>query len=321
MHQPTIHTPSGILHLPYHPIDAVGLKERALSFKKRSIKSSSKLSALYLAIQMMDLTSLEGSDTEDKIKNLCKKAICPVPLNYQDILHRTQGDLPPIPSVAAVCVYPQFVSQVREYLQGTTVKTASVATWFPSGQAPTEIKIKDIKFAVDAGAEEIDMVIDRGSFLSGQYQKVYDEIRAAKDVCQESVHLKVILETGELFTHDNIRCASWLAMEAGADFIKTSTGKISPAATMDVTLLMLNAIQDFYLTTNKVIGMKPAGGIRTAKDAIHYLVMVKETLGTKWLNETLFRFGASSLLNDVLRQIFYQITGNYYSNELFSHDS
>lgn len=319
MYQPTLTSSEGTLTLPFYPIDASGLKERSQFFTKRSIKDSSKLAALYLAIELMDLTSLEGSDTEEKIKRLCKKAICPISPVYQEKLSSLRPDLPNIPSVAAVCVYPQFVKLVRKMLDGTNIKTASVATWFPSGQVPLKLKLQDIKTAIDDGAEEIDMVINRGAFLSGQYQRVFDEIKAAKDICQHT-HLKVILETGELKTFDHIRTASWIAMEAGADFIKTSTGKVSPAATMDVTLLMLQAIKDFHRLNPSKIGMKPAGGIRTAKQAIHYLVMVKETLGKDWLVPELFRFGASSLLNDVLRQIYYQTTGHYYSSEIFAND-
>ena len=221
--------------------------------------------------------------------------------------------------MAAICVYPNMVPIAAECLRDTSVELASVATAFPAGQLPLDIKVADVKRAVKFGATEIDMVIDRGAFHAGDYQKVFDEIVAVKAACGPA-HLKVILETGELKTYDKVRLASWLAMEAGADFIKTSTGKVSPAATMPVTLVMLQAIADYYEATGKKIGMKPAGGIKTAKQAIHYLCMVNETLGSKWLTPDLFRFGASSLLNDLLKQVFKQITGRYYYDDIFSLD-
>ncbi|MFT4553196.1 MAG: deoxyribose-phosphate aldolase [Chlamydiales bacterium] len=310
---------SGNITIPHYPIDMVGVKARAQSFCTRSLKKQSKMDALYLAISMTDLTTLEGADTPGKVRQLCSKAISPVPPQYLERISGEKG-FRPIPHCGAVCVYPELVPVAVDALKGSGVEVASVSTAFPAGQVALDVKLKDVERAVQAGASEIDMVIDRGAFLRGDYQKVYNEIRAVKDICGQNVHLKVILETGELGTHDNVRLASWMAMEAGADFIKTSTGKISPAATMDVTLVMLQAIWDFYLETGKKIGMKPAGGIRTAKEAIHYLVMVKEVLGEDWLTPKLFRFGASSLLNDLLRQIFKQLSGNYYYTDIFSQD-
>lgn len=310
---------SGNITIPHFPIDMIGVKARAQSFCTRSIKKQSKMDALYLAISMTDLTTLEGADTPGKVRQLCSKAISPVP---PQLLEKISGekDFRPIPHCGAVCVYPELVPVAVEALKGSGVEVASVSTAFPSGQVSLDVKLKDVERAVQAGATEIDMVIDRGAFLRGDYQKVFNEISAVKEICGQPVHLKVILETGELGTHDNVRLASWMAMEAGADFIKTSTGKISPAATMDVTLVMLQAIWDYYLETGKKIGMKPAGGIRNAKQAIHYLVMVKEVLGEDWLTPKLFRFGASSLLNDLLRQIFTQLSGNYYYSDIFSLD-
>ena len=306
------------LSIPHYPIDMIAADERAASFTKRSIKKDSKLDALYLAIQMVDLTTLEGMDTPGKVKQLCGKAINPVPPQVQQEMRKYER-YRPIPSVAAICVYPNMVPIAAGCLRDSSVELASVATAFPAGQLPLDIKVADVKRAVKFGATEIDMVIDRGAFHAGDYQKVFDEIVAVKAACGPA-HLKVILETGELKTYDKVRLASWLAMEAGADFIKTSTGKVSPAATMPVTLVMLQAIADYYEATGKKIGMKPAGGIKTAKQAIHYLCMVNETLGSKWLTPDLFRFGASSLLNDLLKQVFKQITGRYYYDDIFSLD-
>lgn len=302
------------------PVDMVGVQERADSFTKRSIKNESKLAALYTAVTMLDLTTLEGADTPGKVRQLCQKARRPVPASVMEILREKKADLPDVPPVAAVCVYPSLVSHAKEFLAGSGIKVAAVSTAFPSGQAPEDVKLFDVKRAVQLGADEIDMVIDRGAFLSGRYQKVFDEIVKVKDLCGERVHLKVILETGELKTYDHVRFASDLAMEAGADFIKTSTGKVTPAATMPVTLVMLQAIADYHDRTGRMVGMKPAGGIRTAKQAIHYLCMVNETLGRAWLAPDWFRFGASVLLNDILRQICKQATGRYYYEKAFSTD-
>jgi deoxyribose-phosphate aldolase len=288
-------------------VDQVAVEERAASLAKRSIKKESKLFALDLAIRMMDLTTLEGADTPGKVSALCSKAVRPDPTD------RT------IPSVAAVCVYPNLVPYARERLGDSGVKVASVATGFPSGQYPTEVKLADVRAAVELGADEIDMVIDRGAFLSGRYAKVYDEIVRVKEASGEA-HLKVILETGELGTYDNVRRASLLAMAAGADFIKTSTGKISPAATLPVALVMLEAIRDLQDETGRIVGFKPAGGIRTAKQAVQHLVLVHETLGPDWLTPDLYRFGASSLLNDVLMQIRKERTGAYQSPDYFTVD-
>ncbi len=288
-------------------VDEVGVTERVASLGTRSIKHGSKMDALLLAVQMMDLTTLEGQDTRGKVRQLASKAVRPDPLD------------PSIPSVAALCVYPAMVPTAVDALAGTGVHVASVATYFPSGQVATALKIAEVEAVVDEGADEIDMVIDRGAFLSGDYLKVFDEIVATKEACGPA-HLKVILETGELGTLDNVRRASMLAMAAGGDFIKTSTGKISPAATLPVTLVMLEAIRDFRALTGAIVGMKPAGGIRTAKDSIKYLVMVRETLGPEWLTPDLFRFGASSLLNDVLMQIRWLRTGRYQSLDYFTKD-
>ncbi len=288
-------------------IDAVALEARAGELAKRSIKRESKLQALELAVQMMDLTTLEGSDTPGKVAALCSKAIRPDPVDTT------------VPSVAAVCVYPNLVPAARQRLQGSGVKVASVATAFPSGQSPLDVKVSDVRHAVALGADEVDMVIDRGAFLSGRYAKVYDEIVQVKEACGEA-HLKVILETGELGTYDNVRRASLLAIAAGADFIKTSTGKIQPAATLPVTLCMLEAIRDVHDETGRVVGMKPAGGIRQAKQAIQYLCVLYETLGLDWMTPNLFRFGASTLLNDVLMQIRKQKTGAYQSPDYFTVD-
>lgn len=301
-------------------VDAVMAEQRAGAFKTRSIKSTAKAAGLRLAMSMVDLTTLEGKDSPEKVKALCHKAVRPAP---------GRADLP---SAAAVCVYPNLVSVARETLDasgGEHVKVASVATGFPSGQYPLSVRIKDTEDAIRSGADEIDMVISRGAFLAGRYGEVAHEIRTFKDVCSASaslggpahVHLKVILETGELETYDNVRRASDLAIEAllddggdgpaGTGFIKTSTGKVQPAATMPVTLVMLEAIRDAYLSTGKMIGMKPAGGIRASKEALHYLVMVKETLGDAWLNPDWFRFGASTLLNDLVRQVQWMESGKY----------
>jgi deoxyribose-phosphate aldolase len=288
-------------------IDAVALEERAASLAKRSIKRESKLQALELAIRMMDLTTLEGADTPGKVAALCSKAIRPDPVDAS------------IPSVAAVCVYPNLVPTAKARLQGTGVKVASVATAVPSGQSPLDVKLADVRDAVEFGADEIDMVIDRGAFLSGRYAKVYDEIVRVKDACG-TAHLKVILETGELGTYDNVRRASLLAMAAGADFIKTSTGKVSPAATLPVALCMLEAVRDVYEETGRVVGFKPAGGIRHSKQAVQHLIVLHETLGTKWMTPDLYRFGASSLLNDVLMQIRWLKTGRYQSPDYFTID-
>lgn len=287
------------------PIDRVAVEEKVSRLNKRSIKKESKMQALKLALSMVDLTTLEGKDSEGKVRQLCQKAKNPHP------------SVVDIPSVAAVCVYPSMVRIAKDSLRGTNINVASVATAFPSGLAPLSIRIDDTKYAVDEGADEVDMVITRGAFLEGEYNLVFDEIAAIKEACGKA-HLKVILETGELHTYENVRLASDIAMEAGADFIKTSTGKISPAATQPVTLVMLEAIRDYYYKTNKMIGMKPAGGIRTAKQAIQYLVLVKETLGAAWLNNEYFRFGASSLANDLLMQIVKQQTGHYQGPDYFS---
>ncbi len=281
------------------------VEERAKSFTTRSLKNDAKVAGLKLAVAMMDLTTLEGQDTPGKVANLCRKARQPMPLRY---------DCPPC---GAVCVYPNLVAEARKHLAGTSIHVASVATAFPSGQAPLPTKLEEVRFAVAQGADEIDMVIDRGAFLRGDYAQVFDEIAATREACG-GAHLKVILETGELKTFDNVRLASEIAMRAGAHFIKTSTGKVQPAATMPVTLVMLEAIRDFYYATGQIIGMKPAGGIRKAKEALHYLVMVKETLGDIWLTPDLFRFGASSLLTDVTLQLARMADGNYQSEDYFS---
>ena len=287
--------------------DTVGVNERIERFCKRSIKKSSKNEGLKLALSMIDLTTLEGKDTEGKVRQLCYKAMHP---------HDALQD---IPTVAAICVYPTYVGVAKKALEGSDIQVASVATAFPSGQANIEAKLSDTKFAVDQGADEIDMVISRGQFLAGNYQFVFDEIATVKEACGKA-HLKVILETGELDTLDNVRKASELAMYAGADFIKTSTGKIQPAATLQVTYVMLDAIKDFYLKTGKIIGMKPAGGISTSKIALQYLVMLNEVLGEKWMTKKYFRFGASSLANDLLMQLVKSKTGVYQSINYFSKD-
>jgi deoxyribose-phosphate aldolase len=288
-------------------VDAVALEERAASLAKRSIKKDAKLWALELAIRTTDLTTLEGSDTPGKAAALASKAIRPDPSD------------PTIPSVAAVCVYPNLVPAVRERVRGTGVKIAAVATGFPSGQYPTNIKVADVRSAVELGADEIDMVIDRGAFLSGRYAKVYDEVVQVKEACGDG-HLKVILETGELGTYDNVRRATLLAIAGGADFVKTSTGKINPAATLPVALCMLEAVRDVYEQTGKRVGFKAAGGIRQSKQAIQHLVLVHETLGPDWLTPDLYRLGASSLLNDILMQIRKQKTGIYQGPDYFTLD-
>ena len=290
-----------------HLIDQVNAQERVARLFSRSIKKESKMQALHLALSMIDLTTLEGKDSEGKVKQLCYKA---------SHLH---DKYPGLPNVAAICVYPNMVPIAKKSLDGTGINVASVATAFPSGMADIKAKLEEVKSVVDDGADEVDMVISRGKFLSGNYGYVSDEISQVKEACGKA-HLKVILETGELVTLDNVRLASDIAIEAGADFIKTSTGKISPAATPPVVLTMLEAIRDFQTKTGKKIGMKPAGGIGTAKQAIQYLVMIKETLGSEWLSPDLFRFGASSLANDILMQIMKQTTGQYQSKDYFSID-
>ena len=288
-------------------VDEVGVNERVARFQSRSIKKASKVEALRMVLSMIDLTTLEGQDTPGKVRQLCQKAM------------HLHDSVPGLPHVAAVCVYPTMVSVAREVLEGRGIHIASVATAFPSGQAPLNVKLEDTRMAVDQGADEIDMVISRGAFLAGDYAFVFDEIAAIKESCGDA-HLKVILETGELGTLDRVRRASVLAMHAGADFIKTSTGKIQPAATMQVTLVMLQAIRDYFYDTGRMVGMKPAGGISNAKLAIHYLVMLRETLGNAWMTPEWFRFGASSLANDVLMQIVKQETGVYQSADYFSKD-
>ncbi|HEU0194326.1 MAG TPA: deoxyribose-phosphate aldolase [Gaiellales bacterium] len=288
-------------------VDAVALEARSADLAKRSIKRASKLQALDLVVRMIDLTTLEGADTPGKVSALCAKAVRPDPVD------------PSVPAVAAVCVYPNQVAHARERLAGSTVRVASVATGFPSGQYPIAVRVADARAAVELGADEVDMVIDRGAFLAGRYAEVYDQIVRVREACGDA-HLKVILETGELGTYDAVRRASLLAMAAGADFIKTSTGKVSPAATLPVTLCMLEAIRDVHLDTGRMVGMKPAGGIRHAKQSIQYLCLVNETLGRDWLTPERFRFGASSLLNDVLMQIRTHKTGVYESPDHFTID-
>jgi len=288
-------------------IDKVGVEERVARVQTRSIKGDSKVQGLKMALSMIDLTTLEGKDTPGKVKQMCYKA------------QHLHDAYPGCPTVAAVCVYPSMVRIAREALGDSNIRVASVSTAFPSGQAPREVKLADTRFAVAEGADEIDMVISRGRFLAGEYDFVFDEIAAIKETCGKA-RLKVILETGELATLDNVRRASEIAMHAGADFIKTSTGKIQPAATMQVTYVMLMAIRDFYEKTGIMIGMKPAGGISTSKLALHNLLMVKETVGEAWLNNEWFRFGASSLANDVLMQLMKAKTGVYQSADYFSID-
>ena len=301
--------PDGVLGglLARGAVDQVGVEERAASLAKRSIKKQSKVAALRLAVSMMDLTTLEGADTPGKVEALCSKARRPDPAD------------PEVPPVAAVCVYPSLVAVAKHALAGCGVLVASVATAFPSGQASMAVRLADVADAVDAGADEVDMVINRGAFLAGRYREVFEEILMVKESCG-AARLKVILETGELGTYDHVRRASMLAMAAGADFIKTSTGKIQPAATLPVTLVMLEAIRDFHDRTGRMVGMKPAGGVRTAKQSIQYLVLVNETLGPEWLTPEWFRLGASSLLNDCLMQLAKERTGRYQSADYFTID-
>ena len=288
-------------------IDKVGIEERADRFTKRSIKKETKVNGLKLVLNMIDLTTLEGKDSDGKVKQMCYKAV------------HLLDTYPGLPTVAAVCVYPSMVKIAKKAVGNSGVKVASVATAFPSGQSLLSVKLADTKFAVDEGADEVDMVISRGKFLEGEYNFVFDEIATIKEACG-SARLKVILETGELVTFDKVRKASDIAMYAGADFIKTSTGKIAPAATIPVTLVMLEAIRDFYYKTGKMIGMKPAGGISKSKMALHYLVMLNEILGEDWMNNQWFRFGASSLANDVLMQLMKEKTGVYQGKDYFSID-
>jgi deoxyribose-phosphate aldolase len=288
-------------------VDAVGAEARAAGLASRSIKGDAKRWALDMAIQMVDLTTLEGSDTPGKVRALAAKAQRPDP------------DDPAAPAVAALCVYPDLVPIAVEALRGSRVRVASVATAFPSGRASLAVKLADVKDAVTGGADEVDMVIDRGAFLAGDFGSVLEEIQAVKEACDRA-HLKVILETGELATYDNVRRASWLAMRGGADFIKTSTGKVSPAATLPVALVMLEAVRDFAEASGRQVGVKVAGGIRTAKDALRYLVVVKETAGDDWLDPAHFRIGASSLLNDLLMQRTKQRTGVYAGPDHFTLD-
>jgi deoxyribose-phosphate aldolase len=288
-------------------VDAVGLEARCAKLATRSIKKSTKLEAIDLAISMVDLTTLEGADTPARVSSLCAKAMRPDPRDLT------------VPSVAAVCVYPDLVARARSALANSSVAVASVATAFPSGRASMRVKLLDVNDAVEAGAHEVDMVIDRGAFLSGRIGEVFEEIVAVKEACGEA-HLKVILETGELVTYDNVRRASWLAMLAGADFVKTSTGKVSVNATPPAALVMLEAVRDFAESTGKLVGVKVAGGIRTTKDALRYLVLVNETAGSTWLSPDRFRFGASSLLNDLLMQRLKQHRGAYVRSDDFSGD-
>ncbi len=290
-----------------HGVDQVGAEARAASLATRSIKKDAKLWALDMAIRMIDLTTLEGADTPGKVRAMCAKARRPDPSE------------PKVPSVAAVCVYPDLVSLARHEVQGSGVAVASVATAFPSGRASMAVKLADVGEAVRAGADEVDMVIDRGAFLSGRYAQVYDEIRQVREACA-GTHLKVILEAGELVTLDNVSRACWLAMLAGADFVKTSTGKVNPASSPAVVLVMLTSVRDFADATGRKVGVKAAGGIRTAKDAVRYLVLVNETAGTEWLSPSLFRIGASSLLNDLLMQRNKQLTGVYAGPDYYTLD-
>src|SRR5437868_1579525 len=305
----------GGFELPLEPrlprlgsVDAVGLEERAAMLATRSIKKASKVFALDLAIRAMDLTTLEGADTPGKVAALATKGIRPDPTDAG------------IPSVAAICVYPNLVGTALERTRGTGVKVASVATAFPSGQSPLEVKLEETRWVVEAGAQEVDMVIDRGAFLSGRYAQVYDEIVRVKEVCAGKAHLKVILETGELGTYDNVRRASLLAIAGGADFIKTSTGKVGTNATLPIALCMLEVIRDVHEETGRVVGLKVAGGIRQAKQAVQYLVQVHETLGLAWLTPDRYRIGASSLLNDILMQLRKERTGRYQNPDYFTVD-
>ncbi len=295
----------GLSRIP--PVDAVGVRERVEQLGKRSIKKKAKLAGIELAIQMLDLTTLEGKDSPGRVEQLCQKALHPLP------------GAPGLGPVAAVCVYPNLVAVAKRVLAGSSVRVASVAAGFPSGLVPLDLKLEETARAVAAGADEIDMVIDRGAFLAGAYDQVFDEIRRIKDASGKA-HLKVILETGELGSLDQVRRASWLAMAAGADFIKTSTGKIQPAANPEVVLVMLEAIREFYFETGRRIGMKPAGGVRTSKQALQLLVMVRETLGDDWLVPDRFRIGASTLLNDLLMQWVKESSGSYQGEDYFSKD-
>lgn len=290
---------------PSPPVDQVGVEERVARLNSRSIKKDSKVQALKLALSMIDQTTLEGSDSPGRVKQMCYKA------------RHVHDALPGLPHVAAVCVYPTMVRVAKEELQGSGINVAAVATAFPSGQADHDTKIQDLRYAIAEGADEVDMVISRGHYLRGEFNYVYDEIAEFKQICGD-VHLKVILETGELGTLDRVRHASDLALAAGGDFIKTSTGKVQPAATQTVTLVMLEAVRDFYQRTGQKRGMKPAGGIKSAKQAIQYLVTVNETLGPEWLTPHLFRFGASTLTNDILMQLVKESTGVYQSGDYFS---
>jgi deoxyribose-phosphate aldolase len=294
-----------IRRLPH--VDRVGIEERAAQLGKRSIKTTAKQHGIRLAVSMVDLTTLEGADTPGKVRHLCAKGVCPAPT------------MPEIPSVAAICVYPSLVATAKEALNGTGVKTASVATGFPAGQVSLEAKLRDTEDAVAAGADEIDMVISREAFLAGDDTRVQHEIVAIKERCGHA-RLKVILETAELGSYDHVRHASMLAMEVGADFIKTSTGKVTPAATLPVTLVMLEAVRDFRDAHGRQVGVKAAGGIRTAKDALRYLVLVNETAGEDWLDPRWFRLGASSLLNDLLMQRTKLATGRYSGPDYFTLD-
>lgn len=290
------------------PVDQAGVLDRIARITSRSIKNETKKQGLLMALNMIDLTTLEGKDTEKKVQQLCYKA------------QHLHDDIPGLPTVAAICVYPNFVGVAKEALKGSKVKVAAVSTAFPAGQSSYEVKETDTLLALDQGADEIDMVISRGKFLAGKFDEVFEEIHAIKSLCGDQARLKVIFETGEISNLDNVRKASEIAMYAGADFIKTSTGKISPAATLPVTLVMMEAVRDFYLKTGRMVGIKPAGGISKSKLALHYLVMLKETLGAKWMTNEYFRFGASSLANDVLMQIAKQEKGNYQSADYFSKD-
>jgi len=289
------------------PVDRVGLEERAATLAKRSIKKGAKVAGLRIVVSMTDLTTLEGKDSPGKVLALCRKAVRPLP-----------GD-PTVPSVAAVCVYPNLVAPAKRALQGTGVRVAAVATAFPSGQLPLALKLAEVRQVVADGAEEVDMVIDRGAFLAGEHGRVFDEIAQVKEACGTS-HLKAILETGELETYDNVRRASRIALLAGADYLKTSTGKVQPASTLPVALVLLEAVRDWFQETGRVVGVKVAGGIRTSKEALQYLVVVKETLGDAWLTAERFRFGASTLLNDVLMQLEKERTGRYQNENYFSKD-
>ena len=297
----------GFLHgLP--GVDQVGAEARAAMLASRSIKTTAKRWALDTAISMIDLTTLEGQDTPGKVRAMCAKARRPDPAD------------PTVPPVAAVCVYPDLAGLAAAEVKGTGIHVASVATAFPSGRSTLDVKLAETRYVIEAGADEVDMVIDRGAFLAGDYQLVYDEIAAVREACGQRAHLKVILETGELVTLDNVRRASWLAMLAGADFIKTSTGKVAPAATLPVTLVMLEAVRDFRAARGRQVGVKAAGGIRTAKDAIRYLVLVNETAGEDWLDPQWFRIGASSLLNDLLMQRTKLATGRYSGPDYYTLD-